>query len=792
MFSFRKSSKTSDSTTPESSMHPRVAVLISAGKVFATIWQVNDHTVEVLGIGEKTYSTQGKEQALIYKELLNASADAIDMACNVAEVDVQQAIFGIPQTWLSDEQLLPEYEEVIEKLNKDLSLEGVAYVSVPHAISYYLQYLHKIPPTILLVGMTREGATISYVEAGKVLETHRISWTSSSAAQAIYRGIMQFKNKTTEVSSVYLYGFGNLEIARQELNTFDWQKTQDNSPKPAFIQKPQIHVLSDQVESYAVSFVGAKDFAKQQGLKGRLQMHLPHSLNEPLPDSPIPSSTPEISVPELQSTPTTPAPEVLTDHKFGFVQNADIAAKSIPEPTEILESSNAVSPDEKLLDTSTMADSEHLEEDNFAKVRIQDWHDQQSLEQDHAGIEAIEPIPNKKRLKFNFKFNFMPKKGLLVSIVVILLLVLGLGSAAVYAYWTIPTAEVTVYVKPQSIPKEISITASEKSTISVIERTIPAAKVTVDVTDKRSVAATGTKTVGENAEGTVTLYNKTTNVQALKKGTVLKTNNLEFELTADVSIASASASIEGQTNGKAEGPVQAKQIGTASNLKDQATLSVGTFPRSEVEAVAKGDFSGGTEKEVKIVSSRDLAKLREELLNSVEAKVATTIQNQTSTSDIVLDKAWTKSEPKLKYSQKANDEAANVEGDVTVTVTAYTVKQSDVQQLLSSVADQNVPDGYELQSKDDSSRTEFVSFTDGIVTLKAFSNIEVIPQLDTNLLADKIIGKKEEAARDIILADTRIFDVSFRYSVTLPESLSSLPRAKDNITIKRAVRDLNI
>lgn len=791
MFSFRKSSKTSDSTTPESSMHPRVAVLISAGKVFATIWQVNDHTVEVLGIGEKTYSTQGKEQALVYKELLNASADAIDMACNVAEVDVQQAIFGIPQTWLSDEQLLPEYEEVIEKLNKDLSLEGVAYVSVPHAISYYLQYLHKIPPTILLVGMTREGATISYVEAGKVLETHRISWTSSSAAQAIYRGILLFKNETTEVTSVYLYGFGNLEIARKELNSFDWQKTQDDASKPAFIQKPQVHVLSDQVESYAVSFVGAKDFAKQQGLKGRLQMHLPLTATESISDPLIPSNIPELSATQHQAMTTLPASAAVpTGHKFGFVQNADIAAKSDSEPVDIPEASKDDAPDEELSDTTATVETESFEEDNFAKVRIQDWHDQQSLEQDHAGIEAVEPVPHKKRLQFSF--NFMPKKRLLVSVVVLLFLVFGLGAAAVYAYWTIPTAEVTVYVKPQSIPKEITITASEKSTISVTERTIPAAKVTVDVADKKSVAATGTKTVGEKAEGTVTLYNKTTNAQALKKGTVLKTNNLEFELTADVSVASASASIEGQTNGKSEGQVQARQIGTASNLKDQATLSVGTFPRSEVEAVAKGDFSGGTEKEVKIVSSRDLAKLREELLTSVEAKVAATVQNQTSTSDIVLDKAWTKSEPKLKYSQKANDEAASVEGDVTVTVTAYTVKQSDVQQLLSSVADQNVPEGYELQSKDDSSRTEFVSFADGLVTLKAFSNIEVIPQLDTNSLADKIVGKKELAARDIILADTRIFDVSFRYSVTLPESLSSLPRSKENITIKRAVRDLNI
>lgn len=786
MFKFGVKNKT------ENESKPQLALLISAGKIKASIWSLSQQSITILGMGEKTYSSEGKEQHLDYKTIRNAVADTIDIACNVAETDVRETTFGIPQSWMENQAISEEYEEVIEKINKELDVEGVAYVSIPHAISFLLQYMHKIPPTTFLVGSTREGAVLSYVEAGKIVENHHIAWSGSRVGENIAKGIKLFRNLAEQPNSVYLYGFGNLLLAKQELEKHNWSvNDQVDGEKPLFVSAPQVYVLDEHVDIYAVSLVGAKDFAKQEGIKGRLLLDVPQIIiatpldpnTPPKQQTAAPTETviaSEHKIPEQQLSEkiTSQIPITPTATHFGFLKNADIAQKIDQEVDSEIEEHT---------------DTQILKGDNFNEIRPHELKStfshsqpQHYTSQDLSDEEveyAVDSKPHRRALG---------KKPALIMLLILLLVVVGLGVGAVYAYMNIPQTKVTIFVKPDSLNKNIEITARKDAQLSSSDKTIPLQEVKIEVAEKLQADATGTNSVGEKADGTVILYNKTTNERSIKKGTVLKVDNLEFETSADVTIASASASIQGQTNGRAEIDATARQIGDKSNIKKGTTLAVASFARNEVEAEAKNDFTGGNEKQVKVVTARDISSLRQQLQRAIENKVPELVKTKTAAGEILFDKAWQQTDPTYKFNKKAGEESSNFEGEGTASITAYVVKEDDIKSLLSQVSVESVPQGYEKQSDSETIEKEFIALRNGTLTFKASSSITVIPVLNNDQIISQIVGKKEDAARSTILQDTRIFDVSFEHSINLPEFLLSLPQKKQNITIERTVRDVAI
>lgn len=829
MFKFGIKNKVSTDT---SETKPQLALLISAGKIKASIWSLNGQKVSILGMGEKAYSNEGKEQHVEYKTVRDAVADTIDIACNVAETDVHETTFGIPQSWMEEQSIAEEYEEIIEKINKELDVEGVAYVSIPHAISFLLQYMHKIPPTTFLVGSTREGAVISYVEAGKIIENHSIAWSGNKIGENIAKGIKLFKKINELPASVHLYGYGNLAVAQKELENYEWSKLEkDGSTKPLFVSSPLIYVLDTHVDIYAVSLVGAKDFAKQEGIKGRLLLDIPNiivSAPQPINPQPTQQSINQTSSPHsesnqhhegktasqeddishlgIPSTPPVVPPVAPIVAPFGFVKNADIHNL---DQTQKLEDSYTKSDNFTPVDASAIFSTRQQEEDIQDEEEIKQAREQliintksrhpedsthtnqfsgeNELSSETEEEDEVYTAPQSKTPRKLFK-----GKSAVIVVTILLFVLLGLGGGAVYAYINLPKTTVTIFVKPESLDKSVTITSTKDSQVSSSENTIPLQEIKIDVIEKLKVDATGTNTIGEKAAGTVIVYNKTTNERSIKKGTSLKVDNLEFEFDSDVTVASASASIEGQTNGKTEAKVTAKQIGEKSNIKTGVTLSIGSFARSELEADAKSDFTGGTEKQVKVVAAKDITSLRQQLEKVIDTKIPDLVKEKVSSNEILFDQAWEKADPKYKYDKKAGDESASIEGEVTSIVTAFIVKEEDIKSLLQQVNDKSVPQGYEKQSDNEDFSKEFISLKNGTLTFRATSAITIVPILNNEQIIGDIVAKKEDAARDTILQDNRIFDVQFSHSINLPEFILSLPQKKENISIERTVRDVAI
>ncbi len=774
---------------------PMLALSISAGVVKATIWELQDHSVEILGVGTKTYSDSGKEKNVDYKVLLEKAADAIDMACTVAEVDVKQTMFGLPQSWIINEQLLPEYDELMEKLAEDLDLVSIAYVSIPHAISYYLQYLHKTPPTTLLIGSSREGGHISFVENGKIRESHYINWTGESLGKNIDRGLSLFKSLHSFPPSICLYGYGDLTAAKNELAKYAWNVGAQNATQqgaPTFLHAPKIMVLEEHVDSLAVSLIAGKDYARQHGIQGRLSIksleYQNMNSNAMMPEEhqlpAVPDHQVEELLPAAVASTVTAHPDAAP---FGFVKNQDVV--STPATADLHE-------EEPL----AAHELEVEEPEPHNDIEVHDWKEEKTVIDEEDPVEKpwTAPVTQKKKFilpAFKAPFSLKGKKlnQLITVAVVLLIVVIGGGSVAGWALWNIPKATVTVYVKPDVLEKQVTVTATEKSAVSTIENTIPAQRLAIELKDTRQVDTTGKRQTGQVAKGQVYLYNKTGSDKNFPANTELRSGNLKFTTSESVTVASASATTtasgETKTNGKANVHVVAADIGPEGNITKDTSLSVTGFAKEDFEAVAIDAFTGGTKKDIRVVAAVDRTNLSRDLKSDLELKIPTELRTKVPEDSILLDKAWQTTQVLEKFNKNVNDESDTVSDDMTIKVEGYLIKKADVEQMLANIQTAAVPDGYELKDNSKDIRTDFVSLDkSGKLVFTATSKANIIPKIDEKQIAKDILGKSEDAARKTLLSNNKVLDVSFQYSVNLPGPLLTLPHLEKNIEVKRGVR----
>jgi len=755
---------------------PMLGLSISAGVVKATIWELKDHTIEIIGLGIKNYSDSGKESHPDFRNISEKVADAIDLACQVAEVDVKQTVFGVPQSWIVEEQMLPEYDELMTKLAKNLDLEAVAYVSIPHSLSYYLQYLHKTPTTTVLIGTAREGAQIAYVENGKIKETSYIQWSGGNLGKNIDNGLLKFNTMSELPPTMFLYGFGDLSTARDELAKYDWSSSDrlgGETKAPVSITAPKVIILEEHADSLAVALVGAKDYARHNNIHGRLTIksleyssmnsQTPAIVEQALPMVPEkPFFASELSdtnttatiIPPITTAVATPA---VDDLPFGFVANVDITGAVHENNQEIIEE---------------------------PEITQKPWHNRFNKPRSY----SLKPQFKSPTIKMSARGM---KQLIYIAVIIIALVLLGGGTLA-WAYWNLPKATVIVYVKPDNLEKQIVVTAAEKTT-QVANNSVPAQKFTVELKETRESATTGKRQTGQVAKGEVTMTNKTGSPKIFSAGTELRVGDKKFTLTESVTVASSSAQStadgETKTYGKSNVKVNATDIGPEGNIEKDTSLAVSGFTKDDYEGKATETFGGGSKKDIKVISAIDRTNLSRNLKSDMQLKVPTLVREKATGDDILLTNAWQITSTTEKFSKSVNDEADVISVDVTMKIDGYTYKKGDVEKLLENVATASIPEGYELKDNTRDTRTDLVSLSkEGVLTFNAVSRVSIIPTIDSASIGKQILGKQEDAARKTILDNNKIFDVSFEYSVRMPGPFITLPHKQENITVTRGVR----
>ncbi len=358
----------------------------------------------------------------------------------------------------------------------------------------------------------------------------------------------------------------------------------------------------------------------------------------------------------------------------------------------------------------------------------------------------------------------------------ILLVILG-------AYLTISKAEVKIFVEPKVLEKDTQVTADpNQKTVLEEDKIIPGQAVETEVSGSLREEATGKKQIGDAAKGTIVLRNKTDGAISLSKGTTLTASLLKFNLDVNVNIASRSA--DDGTWGKATALVTAQSIGADGNLPSGSDIVVFGYSQDKLIAKAEGNFSGGTSKDVTVVSSDDQKKLLATLASSLRKQAQQKLQEKLPEKKI-LEEALSEELVKKTYSKNVNDQASEFSLNLTARYKGTAFEDKDLKLIVSKLVTTQVPEGFQLNLEDTETQADVSKLEKGgkLIFLARFK-AKLVPKIDQELVRKQIKGRSAEEANNIIKSMENVLGAEIKISPKLPSFLQRLPILSKNIKIE--------
>lgn len=708
-------------------------------RIRAAVASIKGHSVSIVGSGESEFS-EGENET-----------EAADIAISTAEKNlgektlVQKVVFALPQVYLENDKVKPEYRARLQKITRELDLKPSGFIEYPAAISFFLEREEGSPPTLILLSVGRTHLTVSLIRVGRVQQNLTIP-KSESILTDIESALPDLQAEILP-SRILLYDESDkLEKIREELLRFSWHK------HSSFLHTPKIEILPNQKILTAIVEAAGSSFIPSQSQVKDLQM------------------------------------EEEKEVKPGKVQDLEKEKKETEEKETVLH---------KEAETKEVQVEEELkitEEEDFGFVQETETQHKNIKHPKHPPILVTEQeeikeditIDNKKSLSLpKFSFSFPKFPSLSVNLFLFILSIFIAGGFIVGAIWIYPKATVGLIVYPLTASTQADITLTTNSSdVKPDKNIILANNLTIEVSGQKSIPTTGKTNVGEKAKGEVTIYNKTVNSKTIPKGSVLQNGDLKFTLNEDVSIASASDTGEGLTFGKTNTPAIATSIGPESNLTTGSILTFKDFPESSYTAKTLSGFSGGTSREVSSVAREDQNKLEttltEELLSQAKQQLVLKVQ----TGEKLLEGTISKSIVSSKFSSDVGGEAKELSLSMTLKINAYSFRDEQ----LSNLAAQTItllPTGFTLDTNRTGIKIDQVKTNqkDGTITAKATITANFWPQLDQENIKKSLIGKSYVQAADYLKTVEQVGGIRITIDKKLPLLNNLLPLSSDNLTL---------
>lgn len=736
------------------------ALVIGQNWVQSAIWRIVGDKAEVVAEGSSVAWSEDSEEALVIAADSTLSSAASGISEDVKEPN--KVVFGLPPSWIKDGNIISERLNFLKKVSNELELSPSGFVILPEAIAHYLKSIEGSPLNAILVGPSESSIDVTLVQNGKILGSVEVA-KSISIGEDVIEGLTRIGGISQYPSRILLYNHkqGNLEDAKQQLLDTDWKQA-----KITFIHTPKVDVLKDDIGISAVSLAGGAEVAEATG----------------------------VIMPDVgEETASEGGEKILGD-------------ENLPDASDIEE----VSPEE-------LGFLEGVDVSEVNEIRGVNPVPNSSPRTAIAGDELFEPVvpisPKKGGLLAMFlglfkmpkfeKFSTPKSSGMKfgnvagISVIVFLALVI-LGG---FAYWYLPTARVIVSFKPNVLEKTMTIKVDTAATsVDIQNHIIPAQAKMVDMSGDKTAQASGTKTIGEAAKGTVIILHSGP-ATTLKAGVVLNgPNKLKFTLDKDVAIASGSSTLLNNSPSKTQALVTASGLGPDYNLSSGSSFTIGNYSEGDFAAKNEQAFSGGTSRTVTAVSDEDRINLRKSLISELNLNGLEKIKEELGEDEILVDDSASFEISTESFNAKSGDEASTLKLSLSGRVKAIIVPKSAMNELVKAEIQQEVPAGYSLQENQltiaykaipNKVTTKSEKSKKDITTNTTTSNFEatikanLLPQVSPEEIASKIAGKNPDVAENYLysLPGHSRSDVYF-YPFKFPGIFAILPRISKNISVE--------
>lgn len=732
--------------------------LIEESFVTMAIWVVVDQKPKVLTIGTP-------KEWLDLETLVDAVELGLEEFHEQAD-GIGKVLFSLPEEWVSEADIKPDYKEVLRKLTQKLALHPLGYVVTVEAIfQYFFQYKASAVRSLYLQILGNE-YHLFVTEHGR-LKQKEVIGRSDQFVEDMIEGLSRLTIHPLP-AQLYLFSFEipieQLEQDKQAFLAYDWDSTK------LFHHLPSIDVLSRSEIIQAACLSGG---------------------SETLGHSEAPESIPS-AVPEKQ------------EENFGFEEVVPEAVEKkqegpvmtsfgIPIPQSAIKT---VEPPPKKDDEPAYAIDQEDEEPtprkpitipalpSFAGILspVTNLFKRPAKDESEIEIENHRPAPRKK------------KRVMALGVVVVggLLAVLGSG---VYGWVVLQrTAEIEILLKtkPVTTDTQIKLDPDIEQTDSE-QKILKVGVVSKELTDTEESSTTGSKIIGEKAKGTVTVFNKTTSIKTFARGTELKNGTKVYTLNEDVTVASASTqeTSTGQTvqYGKKDAAITAKDIGADFNLDKDAEFTVGNFSKETYAARNEKALTEGSSREIQAVSKEDQQKLSSSLKKNILAKAEEELKKSIPENEHIVMRG----SPKViseEFSAKVGDEVNKVSLKMTAKAEGYTYKSEDLKPIAKDQLAVLVPDGGVLLEDKVGilSKESETASGSAQLSLDATLSSEYVPPTNSDAWLEEIKGKTLDQAKRILSEKPEIGSVDIKlYPIFAQTLVDRLPEDKKKITLNKKV-----
>ncbi len=560
---------------------------------------------------------------------------------------------------------------------------------------------------------------------------------------------------------IILYDGKNVEQLSQSFIGHSWSKSLP------FLHVPQITVLPHGFDGKAVAFGAAAQMGFELlGLEKETKQLEPEVKHEHEPQV-EPKEEEELK----EEKPTHHETSHISSDNFGFVMDQDI--QNTPA-------------------AQAMEEERSEEKMNYGE----EHHNLQSIDNFEIGSKQEEDIESiEKPSMFAFLKNIkLPKitspaflsgrKNPFVLPLIALAAIILIGGGFTYYYFNSMQAHIVLTVKPKIVDQTSDVTFSGTSASDFSKNLIAAKALSTTVDGSLSIDTTGKKDVGNKAKGTVTIYNNANSSISIDSGTQIKSSNgLTFSLDKNVTVASASGDVfSGTKPGTTDVAVTASVIGTESNLPSGTKFSIGS--NSNLAAKNDSAFSGGTKKQVQVVSKNDIAKLKADLPKSLEGKAKDAISQKTDSSMTLLPFLSVVNLNKPKFDNNIDEEAKTVKLTATVEFEALAYENSELNNYAKSL----LKDKYSQDINDQSIKNNIQDPKEGTkdqqVEAKLAIQAGLLPDIDTQDVVNKVEKMSLGKAKEFLSGLPQVADNQITFSPGIPLLPNLFPRLPNHVSIE--------
>lgn len=754
-----------------------LSLFLDEHTVAASFWRLTGRSrIEPIATSHRAVENgQWKDRIIAIDALLGLLEEKTHLS------DVTTTILGLSSGFLTPTgEIKKEVRHEIKRLSSELALTIAGFVPLTQAVIYKLKTDEGIPPSVILLGINASMIAVSLYKIGALVGVRDIEKHEDVAGE-LEQALKSFTEMEVLPARILLYGSHpeELEEVKAKLMKHPW------TTKANFLHFPKIEVLSVNAIIESVSLAGASEM-KTESPAETPKLEESEGPIGARAAAPI-ARTPDNQEVEQKHVEMLEA-QADADNKESFKEketSRDETTEEVAEAEEILREDFAVDKESHGDANVVMVDAESL---GFKKDADVLEEAEQLAEVVSATSKISAAVIGKGKRITSGSWRFV--RDVVTSIKMpqkIHVGAAGLGVAVLalagLSYWLLPKATVTVLTIPQAATATSTITIDPAAAVVDIGKTVvPGRSREQSVSGEKTVAVQGKKNVGDPARGTVTIYNKSLSTRSFKKGTVLSTGSLKFTLDVDVEVASASESIGSITFGKKDVAVTAFAIGTQSNLAAGSEFTFADVSSSAATARNEAALTGGTSREVTVVTRSDYEAFVKNMSTELTAKAQKELAASVMGGEQMIEETIKTKVLERVFDKEIDEEATQLNGNITISISGTTYSASDIRSLLVSSGSLVIADGYTLdEANSKTTLTQVQAKKDGSITARVTMEASLLPTINAANLPKAIAGKSIKDAETYLRGIPGVggMEVRLRFS----PMKNRLPANRNNISV---------